>query len=82
MSPLVITVVLTVTAVLACCWLGQVCHTQASDWNVSATYVVVMGWLYFMPAAFASFTGNKVVSRDMTEIQSCCYCRTRLQWPG
>jgi len=65
MSPLVITVVLTVTAVLACCWLGQVCHTQASDWNVSATYVVVMGWLYFMPAAFASFTGNKVVSRDI-----------------
>lgn len=65
MSPLVITVVLTATAVLALWWLGRVCRAQRADWDVSATYVVTMGWLYLLPSAFASFTGNKVLSRTI-----------------
>ncbi len=65
MSPAVITVVLTATAVLALWWLVRACRAQSADWDVSATYVVTMGWLYLLPSVFASYTGNKVVSRDL-----------------
>lgn len=47
--------------------LTRVLRAQRSDWDVSAHFVFLMGWLFFLPSAFAGFTGTKVQSTDVNK---------------
>ncbi len=62
MSQAGISALLSLTAIVAVVGLLKVLRDQTADWNISATFIFVMGWLYGLPAAFSSFAGGKVRS--------------------
>lgn len=64
MSQTVVTATLSLAAVFAAFGLVKVVLNQRADWNISATFLFSMGWLYVAPATFASFTGGKTRSFD------------------